>query len=273
MNFSVLISVYKNDNPNYLQQALDSIENQTRIPSEVVLVVDGPISESLDNIIKEMSNKYSNIKLVRIEKNIGLGNALAMGMKYCSNNIIARMDSDDISVRDRFEKQIKCFEEDSELSIVGSNIDEFENEVCNIVGKRKVPTIDHEIKKYIKYRCPFNHVSVMFKKDSVELAGGYLDWFYNEDYYLWLRMYIKKCKFRNIDESLVRVRVGEEMYMRRGGKQYFKSEFELQKYMHEEGIINWYEFAFNVFTRFIVQRMFSNKLRGIVFKKIFRETN
>lgn len=153
------------------------------------------------------------------------------------------MDSDDIALSDRFEKQMTFLENHPEVDALGGQIDEFINTPDNIVGSRVVPLTDAEIKEYLKSRCPMNLVTVMLKKESVEKVGGYIDWYCEEDYYLWVRMVETGMVFANLPDKLVNVRVGEEMYQRRGGTRYFNSEARLQKYMYKHGLIS--------FTRYI----------------------
>ena len=229
MKFSVLMSVYKKDIPEYLNQAIESVLNQTIKPSEIVIVVDGPVSIELKDILEKYKGEYDIFKIIYLKENQGLGDALRIGMKYCTYNIVARMDSDDISVSNRFENQIREFETDKNLDIVGGQIYEFIDNKENIICSRNVPLENNDIYKYAKKRCPFNHMTVMFKKDSVLKCGGYLHWYNNEDYYLWIRMIENNAKLKNIPEYLVNVRVGKEMYQRRGGIQYFKSEYRITK--------------------------------------------
>ena len=272
-SFSVAISVYKNDNPTFFDRALESItDSQTVKPSEIVLVVDGPVTEEIDTVIDKYSARY-NFKVIRLETNGGLGNALKVATNNCSNELIARMDSDDVATSDRFEQQLYFFEQNPDIDIVGGNISEFIDNEENIIGYRIVPTSDAEIKKYLKKRCPLNHVSVMFKKSALEKAGGYLEWHYNEDYYLWVRMFLKGAVFSNTGTTLVNVRVGKEMYSRRGGRKYFKSEKKLQKYMLNQKVINRLTYISNVSKRFIVQCLLPNSLRGLVFRKMARNKN
>lgn len=270
LKFSVAMCVYGGDNPEWFKTAVDSVTNQTRRPDEIVLVVDGPVPETLDGIISELENNPL-FKVVRLEKNVGHGNARRTCIDACSNSIIALMDADDISASDRFEKQIAFFETDSELSVVGSNITEFIGEPENIVARREVPSTDAEIREYIKHRCPMNHMTVMYRKEDIMKAGGYIDWYCNEDYYLWLRMYLAGLKFANSQDVFVNVRVGKEMYGRRGGVKYFKSEAKLQKYMLDNGIIGFVTYAVNVAKRLIVQVLLPNRLRGWVFRKFARK--
>ena len=153
---------------------------------------------------------------------------------------------------------------------MGGNISEFIESIDNVVAFRNVPVNDCEIKEYIKKRCPFNQMTVMFKKSSVQKAGGYVDWYCDEDYYLWIRMAQMDCKMMNTGTILVNARVGQDMYNRRGGKKYFKSEAKLQKYMLDNKIIGFGTYLNNILKRFIVQVLLPNKLRGWVFKKFAR---
>lgn len=269
--FSVVISVYKSDIPTFFERALSSItELQTIMPNEIILVVDGPISEKLNGIIKKYENKYDIFKVIRLEKNGGLGNALKIAVENAQYDLIARMDSDDVSVPSRFEEQLKYFIKHPETEIVGGDITEFIGNEKNIVGKRSVPTTNKEIREYMKKRCAMNHVSVMYRKTSVQNAGGYQDWFWNEDYYLWIRMWLNGALFANTGTVLVNVRVGEEMYQRRGGDSYFKSEKALQDYMLKNKMINYSTYISNVTKRFIIQKVMPSRLRGWVFRTFAR---
>lgn len=270
--FSVAISVYKNDNAEHFDRALRSItEEQTVIPDEIVLVVDGPVGDGINAVIDKYSAKYGVFKVIRLEKNGGLGNALRIAVENCLYEIVARMDSDDVAIPTRFEEQLKFISE-NDVDIVGGHISEFVGEESNLVSRRDVPLTDENIRAYMKSRCAFNHMTVMFKKSAVQSVGGYLDWHYNEDYYLWLRMMKAGFSFANLDRVLVNVRVGTEMYRRRGGMKYFKSEARLQGYMLKNKIISFPKYIINVNKRLIVQVLLPNKLRGWVFKKFARKT-
>ena len=269
LKLSVAMCVYGGDNDEHFSRAVDSILNQTYPPDEVILVVDGPVPESLDGIICGYeSNKL--IKVIRFKENQGHGNARRAGLAACKNEIVALMDADDISLPNRFEEQIQHFAQEK-IDIVGGNISEFIGDESNIVAYRKVPRTDSEIREYMKKRCPFNQVTVMFKKSVYEKAGEYIDWYCNEDYYLWLRMMKQGAVFANTGSVLVNVRVGTDMYRRRGGMKYFKSESKLQKYMLENKIIGFTTYFMNVCKRLIVQVLMPNCIRGWVFKKFARE--
>jgi glycosyltransferase involved in cell wall biosynthesis len=270
MKFSVSICVYGKDNADHFKISMESIINQTIPPTEIVLVVDGPVPEPIQKVIQDIQSKCEYLKVVYLKNNVGHGEARRTGIDQCTHNLIAIMDADDICVSDRFEQQIQCFRKEAGLSVVGGNIVEFVDDINNTVGIRKVPEEDSDIKQYLKKRCPFNQMTVMFKKDAVLEAGGYIDWHCNEDYYLWLRMMQKGFKFRNINEILCYVRVGRDMYQRRGGWQYFRSEARLQKYMLQNKIIGIQRYLFNVIIRFIVQIAMPNNLRGVVFRKLAR---
>ena len=270
--FSVAMSVYKSDNPIYFDRALSSITYlQTIKPDEVVLVVDGPVSKDIDLVIKKYEDKYPFFNVIRLETNGGLGNALKIAVENAKYDLIARMDSDDVSVNTRFAEQLSFFVNNPDIDIVGGDITEFIDKESNVVGKRSVPKSNYEIREYMKTRCAMNHVSVMYKKASVINAGGYQDWFWNEDYYLWIRMWLNGAKFANTGTVLVNVRVGEEMYQRRGGAKYFNSEKGLQDYMLQHNMINYITYLNNVGKRFFVQKLLSNKIRGWVFRTFARK--
>ena len=262
--------VYGGDNPQWFRTAVDSIVNQTIKPNEVVLVVDGPVPELLNEIICGYEQDPI-FRVIRLEKNMGHGEARRIGLNACNHDLVALMDADDISAFDRFEKQLKAFEENPDLTIVGSNITEFVDEPDNLVGARTVFTTDEEIKADMQKRCPMNQVTVMFRKGVADRVGGYIDWFCEEDYYLWLRLMLGGGVFANIPENLVNVRVGKEMYQRRGGMKYFKSEAKLQKWMLQKKIIGFGTYTVNVTKRLIVQVLLPNRLRGWVFQKFARK--
>lgn len=270
--FSVAMCVYGGDDPQWFAQAVDSILNQTAVPDEVVLVVDGPVPEALDAIISGYGQNPI-FRVVRLKENQGHGNARRASLDNCTNELVALMDADDLSLPNRFERQLAVFAEKPQTDIVGGIIDEFIDDPGQVVGVRHVPCTDGEIKEYLKTRCPMNQVTVMFKKSSVAAVGGYVDWYNDEDYYLWLRMYLAGMTFANLPETLVHVRVGKDMYRRRGGWRYFKSEAKLQKYMLQHHVIGFGTYAMNVAKRLIVQVLLPNRLRGWVFQMFARSKN
>lgn len=267
------MSVYRNDKPEFVARAIDSISTlQTRIPDEVVIVVDGPVSDHLSATLKEYEKRTDiPYKIIWLPENGGLGNALKVGVEAAQYEIIARMDSDDISVPDRFEKQIGFMEQHPEVDIVGGQISEFIDIEENIVGRRIVPCSHEKILMWLKGRCPFNHVSVSFLRSRGLSIGGYQDWHFNEDYYFWIRMAEAGFTFANLPDTLVNVRVGKDMYARRGGWKYFKSEKGLQDYMLRKKMISLPRYLYNVAGRFAIQVAMPNRLRAFVFQKLFRK--
>lgn len=210
--YSVLMSLYQKEHPEYLRLALDSMINQTARPDEIVLVEDGPLTDELYKVVEEYK---PYLHIVVNKQNLGLGLALNAGLKECGNELVARMDTDDISKPDRCEKQIKRFEEKPELAIVGSHIDEFIGDPANVISQRRVPIMSEEIYNYAKKRSAFNHPAVMYRKSAVLAEGGYADLKRNQDVDLFGRMLFKGCKAENIDEALLWFRSGDELAARR----------------------------------------------------------
>lgn len=270
-NFSVAMSVYKNDNPADFVLAIYSIYNQTCQPDEIVLVIDGPIPDDLHNKIDAIKEEISILKVIPFLENRGHAAARQGGLENAKNELVAIMDSDDIAEPTRFEKQLQILEENPELTVCGSIIHEFIGTPNNLVGTRTVPETDAEIKNYLKSRCPMNLQTVMYRKSKVMEVGGFIDWFCEEDYYLWVRLALAGHFFYNYQESLVNVRVGKEMYQRRGGWKYFKSEAKLQCFMLKHRVIGLPRFIFNVTGRFAVQVVMPNNVRSFVFQKLFRK--
>ncbi len=271
MNFSVCMSVYKNDKPADFLVAVRSIYNQTAAPNDIVLVVDGPVGEELKGAITILQDEIEVLNVIWLPTNQGHATARQTGLMAAKNELVAVMDADDISVPNRFERQLKAFEEYPEVSVVGGLINEFIGTPEKVVGTRIVPEQDEDIKAYLKSRCPMNLVTVMMRKSHLQAVGGYIDWYCEEDYYLWIRLALAGYKFYNIQENLVDVRVGEEMYQRRGGWRYFKSEASLQRYMWKYDVIGLGHYLYNVAIRFAVQVAMPNSVRGWVFRMFARK--
>jgi glycosyltransferase involved in cell wall biosynthesis len=269
-NYSVLMSVYYKEKPEYLYQSMQSIYEQTIATDNFVLVCDGLLNNGLNEVIAEMQQKFGERLYVhRLHKNGGLGNALNVGMKDCQNELIARMDSDDISHRDRCEKELNIFKQYSEVSVVSGIIEEFTGNINNIHSKRVVPQNQNEIFSFAKKRNPFNHPCVMYKKSAVEKVGGYQDFFLLEDYFLWIRMLKDGFIGYNIQEPLLWMRAGSDMYKRRGGLKYILSQKQLFKYMRDIGFITAKEYIEQLVVRTITSSM-PNNLREFIFQVILR---
>jgi glycosyltransferase involved in cell wall biosynthesis len=268
--FSVIMSIYKNDNPDYLRIALDSIINQTLVPDEIVLIADGPVPDSLHKVVDETKDVFPNLKPYYQERNAGLGGALRIAVENASYDYLARMDSDDISLPDRFEKQMKCFDENDSLSVVGGMITEFVGSPTNIVNRRLLPLNDSEIKHFMASRCGVNHVTVIFKKADLLEAGNYLSDYRQEDYYLWARMLKAGCKFRNIPDIVVNVRSGANQFARRGGWKYFQDHMAIFQLMYQWHLITYTQLMKNYALRFM-QVAFPTSMRTWIYQNMLRK--
>lgn len=263
------MSIYKKDDPAYLRIALDSIINQTLPPDEIVLVADGPIPTELEDVVKNTDTRQVEIVFLPQDVNRGLGEALRIACENCKYDYIARMDSDDISLPNRFEKQMRVFENDPDVGMVGGMITEFVGEPANIVNKRILPLDCESIYKMMQTRCGVNHVTVIIRKSDLMAAGNYSGRFRQEDFYLWARMMKNKVKILNIPDIVVNVRSGEDQFARRGGMKYFHEHMKVFKFMYHEGLISYPILLKNYCLRF-AQVAFPNKLRTWVYQHLLR---
>ena len=268
--FSVLMAVYKKEQPLFFKEALRSVFEQSLIPNEVVLVKDGPLTEELEQIIVDFSSKNEQLKVITLEKNQGLGEALRIGLNACSFDLVARMDSDDICKPYRFEKQIAFLKEHKEITIVGSWIEEFSDCKEEIEAIRELPQEDKQLKIFMKWRNPFNHMTVMFRKKDILAVGGYQPFYLLEDYYLWNRLANANYYFANIGESLLWASGGYTMLERRGGWKYVVSESKLLKFMYRSGRINIVEFGANLMMKSII-RLIGKHLRHTIYTFFLRK--
>jgi len=266
LSFSVLISLYKNEKPQYLNDCLSSIANQTLNPNEIILVLDGPVGVKLIAVIYKWL-KIIPIKIIKLRKNVGLGRALNIGLKQCKFELIARMDTDDICCSTRFEKQINYILRHPNIAVLGSNISEFNNNICDIRGIRAVPSSYDSIVKFSRIRNPFNHMTVFFKKSIIQKVGGYQHHLYMEDYNLWLRVISNKYYVKNLPEILVYVRIGDEMIYRRRGLLYIKSEFKIAILKIKLKIQNPF-LSLSIFCLRSLLRLLSVKFISLIYKKI-----
>ena len=269
--YSVLMSVYHKENYEHLRLAIESIQAQTFPTNDFVLVCDGSLTPELDAVIEAKQQKMGRtLNVVRLEKNVGLGNALNEGIKHCKNELIARMDSDDIAYPDRCEKQINVFNTRPEVSICSGVVEEFTTDPEIVDTRRVPPETNVEIVKFAKKRNPFNHPCVMYKKSAVETVGSYQNFYLLEDYYLWLRMLKAEYQGYNIQEPLIHMRAGSDMYLRRSGLEYVKAQIKLFKYMKDIGFISNCQYIKSCVIR-SGSAVAPNWLRKFMFEKILRK--
>lgn len=268
-DYSVLMSVYYKEQPQYLKDSIQSMIDQTVTSNDFVLVCDGKLSDELNEVIDLFNTEYQGeFNVIRLPENRGQGYALNVGLSHCKNSLIARMDSDDIAYPSRCELQLKCFNND--VDIVSAAVEEFLNDINNIVATRVLPETHEEILKFSKRRNPFNHPCVMFRKEAVLKAGNYQDFYLYEDYYLWMRMLKIGAIGYNIQLPLLYMRAGKDMYKRRGGYKYFISSRNFQKFLLDNRIIGFGRYTYNVILRFLAQVIVGDSIRGFFFRLFMR---
>lgn len=271
VNYSVLMSVYYKEHPDYLRQSMQSIYDQTVPTDDFVLVCDGPLTPELDAVIADMQQQFGpRLNVCRLLKNGGLGKALNFGIGQCKNDLVARMDFDDVSRPDRCERQLAVFQNHPEYSLVSGIVEEFSDTITNVSVRRIVPEHQNDIIDFAKKRNPFNHPCIMYKKSDVEAAGGYQDFYLLEDYYLWIRMLQQGFIGYNLQEPLLWMRAGSDMYKRRGGWKYVQSQRNLFKYMAQTGFITASQYQIQSVVR-LIGAIVPNWLRAFLFKQILRK--
>ena len=219
--YSVLTSVYLKDQASFVEESISSMLAQTHKPDEILVLQDGPVNSNTNKTLRDLEKKHSKIiRIVRYEKNRGLGPVLADGVKLARNDFIARMDADDIADINRCKSQVEFLEEHQDIAAVGTNVTEFIDEISNIRAKRVMPESADEIFAYSRTRNPIAHPSVMYNKQAVISAGNYRSMPLCEDYDLWVRMLRSGSKFHNLQQNLVYMRISDDFYARRGGIKY-----------------------------------------------------
>ncbi|MDD7267300.1 MAG: glycosyltransferase [Lachnospiraceae bacterium] len=268
--FSVLMSLYIKEKAVYFRECMESMLWQTIPPNEIVIVFDGPISDEMHAVVEEYRERYPGLlKIISNSVNKGLGLALADGVPACTYELIARMDTDDIARKDRFEKQLSLFMADPKLDICGSHIIEFEGDPRNELARRRVPLTHRDIAHYQKLRSAFNHMTVMYKKSTVLRANNYEDAPLMEDDMMWIRMLIAGARCANIDDYLVYARTGYAMIERRGGWAYFKKYRRGRRKILRTGYINYWEYLQTIGIQFLVALM-PRRLRRWFFITVLR---
>lgn len=270
LQYSVLLSLYYKEKPEYLRESLDSVFSQTYVSDDVVLVEDGKVGDALESVVKEYEDRYPQLHVVRFEKNRGLGHALNDGLKECKHDIVARMDTDDICKPERMAKQVSFLEEHREIGMVSSWIDEFILDKNHVTSIRKLPETPKEVLAYAKKRCPVNHPAVMYRKSEVLAVGGYQTLYFPEDYFLWIKMLMNGCQVYNFQESLLWFRYDPNTFKRRGGWKYAIDEVITQYNILRMGFISIPRFVVNVGIRFTA-RIMPNWLRSLIYTKLLRK--
>ncbi|WP_285111210.1 glycosyltransferase [Leclercia adecarboxylata] len=267
--FSVLLSLYKKEHACYLEACLKSLHKQTYPANEIIMVIDGPIPKELHRVLKEWEIKLPLVK-VQLSENVGLGKALNEGLKFCTNDIVARMDTDDICHKDRFFKQIKYMDENPFVGLISSAVGEFKNNPSDIYAWRKLPLTHNEIIEFSKKRNPFNHMAVMFRKNLVEKAGAYQSEYLYEDYALWVRMIQNGVTTANLPDALVFARTGNGMAERRSGLKYARSEYLAQVKFFKTGHLTIVELIRNLAIR-LPLRLFPLPILSLLYSTILRK--
>lgn len=259
-DYSVLMTVYKKDSPEYFLQSVSSMLNQTVKTNDYVLVCDGPITDKLELAIKTAFEGHENIlNLVRLPQNVGLGQALYEGLPLCKNEWVARMDDDDIAHLDRCEIELRFIEEHPGLSIVGSFVNEFEDDPNNPIRLKEGPTDEAAILKFSKRRNPFNHSTLMIKKDDILKAGNYSTMRTNQDVDTWVRVLNKGYKGANIPQPLVDFRFDKKTYERRKEWKNIKLMIDVWSNFWKQGYCSFADYMY-VFCLQIAIFLMPNKL-------------
>lgn len=270
MRYSVLMSVYYKEKPEHLKEAIESIQAQTCPTDDFVLICDGPLTPGLDAVIAQKQRQMGDVlNVVRLAKNGGLGLALNEGLRHCRHELVARMDSDDISRPDRCQKQLAVFRAHPEISICSGIVEEFSTTPDTVDARRVLPETNAEIVEFAKKRNPFNHPCVMYKKTAVMAVGSYQDCYLLEDYHLWLRMLFAGEQGYNLQEPLLHMRAGSELYRRRAGWKYACSQTGLFRFMKKSGFISGGQCLLSCVLR-SASAMAPNWLRKFMYEKILR---
>jgi glycosyltransferase involved in cell wall biosynthesis len=264
---SLLLPVWAGDRPDYLTAAFtSSVQEQTRPPDQVVIVRDGPVAPALAATIDELAaTSPVPVEVVTLPRNIGLGPALDAGLAACTHDVVARMDADDLSLPHRFAVQMPIIEAGHDL--VGAGLVEFGAHAEDLVGTRTPPTDAADIAERARFADPFNHPTVVYRREVVRAVGGYTDFALMEDYLLWAKMLVAGARVANVAEPLVRYRVGAGAYARRGGLAQLRAELRLQWKFRRIGFTTWAQFLRNVAVRG-AYRLVPERVRRTLYRKV-----
>lgn len=268
-NYSVLMSVYIKEKPEYFKRSLDSILQQTVPSNDIVIMKDGPQSPEIEKLLEEYTAKHPSIHVYGYEKNMGLGHALNVGLTLCQNELVARMDTDDIAFPDRCEKQLAVFAERPELEIIGASLVEFSGSEDNLVAYKHMPVEYEAILKYARKRNPFNHPTVMYKRHSVIECGGYEECSRAEDFGLFTKMVFEGRRGYNLPEPLLKYRADANMIKRRQSLPETKVITRIAKRNYESGYISWFDYVSLVFMQ-LTNHYLPTKIAGWIFRHRYR---
>lgn len=269
MEFSVLMSVYDKESPQFLRECLESIQQQSLHPDEVVVVEDGPINGELQAVLSDFRQVLPLVS-VRLSRNRGLGDALNAGLERCGNDLVARMDTDDHCRPERFALQVAYMQAHPEIDMLGGAIAEFEDDPARPHAVRELPTGCDNVARFARSRCPVNHMTVMFRRRAVLEAGGYQRFLGMEDYYLWARMLCQGSRLDNVSDILVNARVGNGMLTRRRGWNYFRQDVRLQQKFRDMGFIDRTTMIKNICQRAPL-RLLPEKALGLIYRWVLRK--
>lgn len=269
-NYSILTTLYKNDKPEQLKESIESMLAQTVLTNDYVIVADGPLTKELDDVLASYEASYDFFHIVRLPENVGLGQALREGLTHCKNDLVARLDADDLSMPNRCELQLALFEKEDDLVIVGSDMYEFADDPNVIVDLKTMPSTPEQIYKYGKRRNSFNHSSVMYRKSIIEKHGSYSSMRRSQDLELFSKILHSGCKCRNISEPLIKFRCGDTRVQRKKKWSNVKSDLKIFNQNRKMGYAGPLDYAYVLVTQ-IVFYLLPAKIAGFLYMKLFRK--
>lgn len=266
---SALMTVYCKESPEFLAASIESVAQQTLPPKEFIIVKDGSLGYALEEVIRRFEEKLAIVH-VNLPENVGRGAASAIGLEHCNNEFVARVDSDDICLPERFELQCRFLSDNPHIDVVGGALAEFESDPNEILFVRRPPRHGKELERFARFRSPVNNQTTMFRRSAVIKAGNFHGLRDLEDYELWARMLLRGCQFYNLDQVLVLARAGTNMFQRRGGLQYLKNDFSLQIYFFKIGFISIWTLIYKIIANSFV-RVAPQFVRNTIYSRLLRK--
>lgn len=267
MSFCILLSVYKNESPSFLDASLNSIwDTQILKPKQIVLVKDGPLTHSLDSVINFWGERLGEIlTVVSLKNNVGLGAALNEGIKYCRFELVARMDTDDVAMPERFVKQVKFMQANPDIVASSAQVEEWNSDFTELIGTRKLPLAPSEVIRFAKRRSPLSHPVSIFRKKIVLDVGGYPPLRKAQDFALWSLLLSKGYKLANMPDILLKMRAGDELISRRGWS-YYKHEIQLYSFQKRIGFLSTSDYVVNIIGKGIL-RLAPNFIKTLIYRQ------